>query len=305
MVRVNNTLSSITPIHSGVPQGSVLSPTLFNAYVNSIPRHPHTTLALFADDTALLGSAHHPTVLSKCLQAHIDDSSVMWVTNGKLTPTKWKIDLEKWFDKWKIAVNPNKCQAISFGRKADPPRIYVNDTVVSWSPTVKYLGVTLDKNLTWKPHIATIRGKLRGAEIAISPLLYSEHLSLGDKTHLYKTLIRPIASYASPVWAFHCKTNEKKLEAGQNKVLRRIRNGHRYLSNVTIRNDLGVTTLRKFTHKLASKFYNNFNLLGNEIIYELPDYNYTLPCKRPRAVLLYEEYPIFHRRGSLGKKNHV
>lgn len=74
-----------------------------------------------------------------------------------------------------------------FQPESRPPPGYT--WIISWWP-----GVTLDENLTWKKHISTIRGKMRGVELAISPLLYSEHMTLRNKTHLYKTLIRPIAS---------------------------------------------------------------------------------------------------------------
>ncbi|GBP64389.1 Probable RNA-directed DNA polymerase from transposon BS [Eumeta japonica] len=52
--RLDNTYSSMRPIRAGVPQGSTLSPLLYFAYVNDIPRPPTgVQLALFADDTAL------------------------------------------------------------------------------------------------------------------------------------------------------------------------------------------------------------------------------------------------------------
>lgn len=67
-VQVKRSLSSL---HStGVPQGSVLGPILFNLYINDIPRS-NTLLALYADDTAVISSAHHPITLHRILQQHI------------------------------------------------------------------------------------------------------------------------------------------------------------------------------------------------------------------------------------------
>ncbi|GFV68892.1 RNA-directed DNA polymerase from mobile element jockey [Trichonephila clavipes] len=53
MVRVENSLSTPRPILSGVPQGSLLGPKLFNLYINDIPKAAEVHLAMFADNTAI------------------------------------------------------------------------------------------------------------------------------------------------------------------------------------------------------------------------------------------------------------
>lgn len=54
-VKLSNAFSSPRKILAGTPQGSVLAPLLFNIFINDISQHHTTTLALFADDTAILG----------------------------------------------------------------------------------------------------------------------------------------------------------------------------------------------------------------------------------------------------------
>ncbi|GFY28523.1 probable RNA-directed DNA polymerase from transposon X-element [Trichonephila clavipes] len=59
-VRINDTYSSHRPTEAGVAQGTLISPLLFNIYVNDIPIHHNTTLCMFADDTAILASHTEP-----------------------------------------------------------------------------------------------------------------------------------------------------------------------------------------------------------------------------------------------------
>ena len=55
-VKYQNEFSKLLPIQSGVPQGSVLGPILFQLYTTDIPESNDTFLATFADDTAILAS---------------------------------------------------------------------------------------------------------------------------------------------------------------------------------------------------------------------------------------------------------
>ncbi|GBP90906.1 Probable RNA-directed DNA polymerase from transposon BS [Eumeta japonica] len=94
--RLDNTYSSMRPIRAGVPQGSTLSPLLYSAYVNDIPR-PSTgvQLALFADDTAL----------------YIRSNSL-----GNILPRLQRaiVELTQWLRLWRINVNPDKSASIYF-----------------------------------------------------------------------------------------------------------------------------------------------------------------------------------------------
>lgn len=198
----------------------------------------------------------------------------------------------EWCDRWKIKINSTKCHAIYFSNKFIlPPRLYINDTVINWDTTCKYLGVEIDRRLTWKPHVNKIKKKMEAAAAAISPLLYSNKLSMKNKTNLFKAIVLPTATYAAPVWAFAAKSHINTIESKQASILRRIRRGGRYLTNSTIRSDLKISTYRKTVSKHAKKFYHNINNIPNEIIAGLPDYDFRLTYnkKRPKATVLLED----------------
>ncbi|GBP67634.1 Probable RNA-directed DNA polymerase from transposon BS [Eumeta japonica] len=96
--RHERTHSTRRLIRAGVPQGSALSPLLYSAYTNDIPRPSSgVQLALFADDTALFYKSRNRSTLSTFLrlQRAIDE-------------------LGQWFRLWRIEVNPEKSAAIQF-----------------------------------------------------------------------------------------------------------------------------------------------------------------------------------------------
>ncbi|GFW68457.1 probable RNA-directed DNA polymerase from transposon X-element [Trichonephila clavipes] len=109
-VRINDTYSSHRPTEAGVAQGTLISPLLFNIYVNDIPIHHNTTLCMFADDTAILASHTEPKLVARAINRHL-------------------LVLEDWFSKWKIALNVAKTEAVFFTRKTRLiyPDIYLHN----------------------------------------------------------------------------------------------------------------------------------------------------------------------------------
>ncbi|GFT71472.1 RNA-directed DNA polymerase from mobile element jockey [Trichonephila clavipes] len=94
-VLVNHSYSPLKNISAGVPQGALLSPTLFNIYVNDIPRTSFSTICLYADDTAVLVQNANLQILAHQLHKHL-------------------ARLEHWLSTWKIALNVEKTEQSSF-----------------------------------------------------------------------------------------------------------------------------------------------------------------------------------------------
>jgi hypothetical protein len=84
---------------------------------------------------------------------------------------------------------------------------------------VKYLGVTLDKKVTWRLHIEMMEAKVFRTFIRIYSPFIRERLSTNIKLTLHKALNRSIMTYACPAWEFAADNDLLKLQHLQNKVL--------------------------------------------------------------------------------------
>jgi hypothetical protein len=136
-VKYNNACSDYKLAKSGVPQGSVLDPSLYLIYIADLPTTDNTTIATFTDDTALLAIDSDLALASQKLQQHLDL-------------------LQEWFDKWKIKINKTKSSQITFTTKhTNCPPSTINNIQIPVQTEVKYLGLYLDQKLTWQKHIKT------------------------------------------------------------------------------------------------------------------------------------------------------
>ena len=89
--------SEVAGVDSGVPQGTILGPTLFNIYINDAPRAVRNKMSFYADDAKLIGPSESSATRAT-IQEDLDALSL-------------------WACQWKLEFNIQKCKAVYFGKK--------------------------------------------------------------------------------------------------------------------------------------------------------------------------------------------
>ncbi|GFW41714.1 RNA-directed DNA polymerase from mobile element jockey [Trichonephila clavipes] len=253
-VKINITFSQVRPAKAGVAQGSILGPVLFNLYVNDILKTTNTMICMYADDTAILSRHYNPNTLTQNINEHL-------------------AHLEIWFSVWKIALNTTKTEAVFFTQRRPPPEITLQNQRIPWSQHTKYLDVIIDKNLTLRQHITYVRNKFKNATRQLYSLICKKSkLNRHNKMLIYTLILKPLLTYASPIWAHAARTNINLIEISQNVILRQILDAHWYMRNADIRSALKIPTIRQTIRKLANNFFSNIDGHENPSIQAIPTY---------------------------------
>ena len=124
------------PVNVGVPQGSILGPTLFLLYINDLPDDVICDIAIYADDT---------TLYSKC-----DQASDLWQQLELASELESDLrDTVAWGKKWLVDLNAGKTQLVSFDRSNNNGSIDVkmNGSILEEKSSFKMLGFTFSSKL--------------------------------------------------------------------------------------------------------------------------------------------------------------
>lgn len=260
-VRQGQTCSTAHAINAGVPQGAILSPTLYSLFTADLPVTDNTLTATYADDSAILSRGDTPEEASNYVQQHL-------------------LHLEIWLTKWKIKINNDKSIQVTFSlRTRSCPQLHLYGQPIPNDNKVRYLGLLLDRRLTWQQHISSKRTvlnqRLKQLWHVIRP---KSTLPLRLKLLIYRSLLRPIWTYGIPLFGVAKKSNLNKLQTFQNKFLRIIAKAPYYVRNDVLHHDLKMKTVCEIAVEHYGRFFHRMAYHQNLLIRGIRDTN--LPTVR-------------------------
>lgn len=265
----SNTNSSLAKVTSGVPQGAVLSPSLYCIFSSSLQViHSSNKLYKYADDLILLVA--HTSNTSDSIHCLDEINNIKsWCQTNDIT-----LNINKTS---RILVHKSKFTNFNFD--------YLND-ICTASCSIKLLGVIFSNSLSWSPHIDSIVKKTSRNLFLLRFL--KNYL---NKTHLisiYLSLIASIIEFSCPLFLSSI-TNSDKL-----KIIKISKRAHSIICGFHCKNNCLPNPLdRMFKHSLNffDKAQNPNNILHNKLPRTLPSGRFSVPyCNTSRRLNSFFPY---------------
>lgn len=176
MVRVGDGVSDQRLVLSGVPQGSVLGPLLFNIFTSDLQYFINSKFSLYADDVKL----YNDPLDSSHLQADLDS-------------------IFSWSQRWLLPLNIEKCVTLHIGRNNPAQTYFIDGIPLKHVSSHSDLGVVINSELTWSEQTLQQVKKANSFGYMMSKAFGSFNPAM--TATLFKTYIRPILEFANPVWS--------------------------------------------------------------------------------------------------------
>lgn len=243
------------PMPAGTPQGSVLSPILFDLFLVDIPTSEFVKTVQFADDTSAYATSESAGRIQCEMNAHL-------------------ARLHEYFDIWKLQLNADKSELCVFTgfvretgrairRQFRSLSIAIRGRLLEPRKHIKLLGVTFQSNGRFCRHVDAVLTKARGAYGALRPVLRSRLIEPRLRVGVYKAYVRPIITYAAPIWVrpvFSSSHQMERLRRFERGILRTAGQIHRargdflYARNADLHRAVNCERIDKFMVGNSLKF---------------------------------------------------
>ena len=189
---VRDTYSSWKSVTSGVPQGSVIAPIMFQIYVNDIQNGVTSYINLFADDAKLLRVIESQ---NDCQQLQRDINRIY-----------------EWSLRWKLEFNTKKCHVMEIGKSKRRPiwDYKLGEDIIMKSKEEKDLGVTMQDTLSPERHISGIFNSTY--RLLTNIRVSFNYMDTSMMRKIITSIVRPRIEYAAVVWSPNMKKDIRKIE---------------------------------------------------------------------------------------------
>ena len=284
-VRVNGVVSDALPLLAGVPQGSVLSPLLFNLLLMDVPAHDGVDVLLYADDITICCCGPSMAAAKASMQRYLDAFHV-------------------YCERWGLVVSPEKTVFQYFTHKrVNIPVLRYHRMALRYVRQHKLLGMILDApRLKWGPHLSHLRVNV------VRRIDVLKHMASPNwgacRRHLrmfYCAYIRAKIDYGSVLYMTASPTQLARLDVLQNTCLRLILGARRTTPIVSLEAEAHLPPLLLRRQYLVARLfvrlrYRPVGDLTAEIVSERSS---SVLSSGPRFLRLFE-FPPCRRQPTLG-----
>lgn len=206
MVRIDRSFSQSLPVSSGVIQGSVLGPTLFNIFVDDLDNSiRHCQILKYADDTRIFRSADKSNKSVNCLKVMVQED----IDN-----------IVKWSNDSGLKLNIKKCFSVSFGRHATTRDYEISGLPIPKMNYYKDLGLNVSSPICFNTHVDIIVAKAFTKLGIIKKIFVTK--TPKNIIKLYKAFVRPHLEYSSIIWSPYTLSSINNVERVQRRMCRLI-----------------------------------------------------------------------------------
>jgi hypothetical protein len=250
-VHFRNSTSRFKNVRTGVPQGAVTSPVLFNFYLSNLPIPPKGVYVVqYADDISIYTSGNDIEAMTEKINSYAKE-------------------VADYLKERKLIVSAEKSTVTLFTPDTKEynihPQVIIDNTVVPLERNPKLLGVIFDTMHTFTPHVNNTIDKAK-SKINLMKTVAGNNWGQNKEmlTITYKSLARSTLEYAVPIWSpIISSTSWTKLQTVQNQALRVITGCLQMTPIVHLHRETKILPLKEHGEMLTKQFLLNCHLPGH------------------------------------------